>query len=975
MAFIYNENNNIFSGDVWSNPTDGGTKSGPITVTQDGLVTNTVGNGLELLADNATDSYSITIDGIVSTTDAANAGLFVGSKSPLPVFHTKASTILVGTGGQITGGSYGLTASAANLTNKGVISGDTAVFLAGEAFNILLDNTGVIDTTSTVAIDASTTGTFTVKNIGTIDGALNFNSAFILAATGSLNLTNSGKMGAVISNGADDVVKNTGTMGDVDLGDGNNTLTSSTQVFKYIGGSGNDTLTVSGFFAGNTTLGDGNNTVTATVANTNGNITAGNGIDKITLSGNLNGSATLGDGNNVLSVKGTVNGNVTTGIGNDSITVVGGINGGVTMGNGTNIVTVNKNVAGTITMGVDDDKATIDGSVFGSIILGEGNNTLSVGAKVANSSANGNITAGAGNDSVTVIGKVTGAVDLMGGTNTLVVKGSGTGAVSALDGNDKFTLEGSFLSAVKLGDGTNTVTLKGTATSIEAGKDDDTITLTGSASVGVDAGAGKNTIVITGTSAVVNAGNGDDKLTLNGDSNSIILGDGKNTLKITDTDNKTKSGTIQTGSGDDNITLTGDASIIIAGGGKNSITVKGNLNGISATDGDDVISVAGGLGLTGIQAGDGANTISYKMAAGVTSTPVIQTGNGADKISVTGNLFTLKAGDGKNTINVTGSVNFDLITGVDDDAITLNVVSSFPGTTKIASGAGNDTVKISGNNESGDTFLGSGNDIFTGSAFDDEVTDEEGGDEYTLGAGNDTFLATGTGANIGLDNVDAGAGNDDLYSAVSASNAVVINLSTVTTQNLANTISIVGGLALGTDVGTDNIKGFESFIGGSAGDFAVGNAFSNELNGFSGNDELHGGDGNDVLIGGKGADLLYGGKGRDTLTGGVTAGEIDRFIYVASSDSTVLLGGRDLITDFTDGSDLIDLTEMALASLVFRTDDVFLSVLGTAQVRAIETAIGWTLQFDTNGDRKVDMAIDVTDTAHNLNWDQSDFDF
>ena len=53
--------------------------------------------------------------------------------------------------------------------------------------------------------------------------------------------------------------------------------------------------------------------------------------------------------------------------------------------------------------------------------------------------------------------------------------------------------------------------------------------------------------------------------------------------------------------------------------------------------------------------------------------------------------------------------------------------------------------------------------------------------------------------------------------------------------------------------------------------------------------------GNDQILGNSGNDVLYGNRGRDTLTGGT------------GSDKFVLSGGPDLITDFTNGQDLIGL--------------------------------------------------------------------
>ena len=75
-------------------------------------------------------------------------------------------------------------------------------------------------------------------------------------------------------------------------------------------------------------------------------------------------------------------------------------------------------------------------------------------------------------------------------------------------------------------------------------------------------------------------------------------------------------------------------------------------------------------------------------------------------------------------------------------------------------------------------------------------------------------------------------------------------------------------------------------------DYLFGNAEANTLNGAAGNDFLDGGVGDDILVGG---------LGRDTLTGGVGA---DKFRIAENENST------DIITDFTDGEDQLDLSEI-----------------------------------------------------------------
>ena len=65
--------------------------------------------------------------------------------------------------------------------------------------------------------------------------------------------------------------------------------------------------------------------------------------------------------------------------------------------------------------------------------------------------------------------------------------------------------------------------------------------------------------------------------------------------------------------------------------------------------------------------------------------------------------------------------------------------------------------------------------------------------------------------------------------------------------------------------------------------------------GQGGRDVLFGGSGDDTLNGGAGNDWLVGGEGNDTITG--DAGD-----------------GRDTITDFTDGEDMIDLSAFSSIS-------------------------------------------------------------
>lgn len=75
--------------------------------------------------------------------------------------------------------------------------------------------------------------------------------------------------------------------------------------------------------------------------------------------------------------------------------------------------------------------------------------------------------------------------------------------------------------------------------------------------------------------------------------------------------------------------------------------------------------------------------------------------------------------------------------------------------------------------------------------------------------------------------------------------------------------------------------------------------------GGTGNDELDGGSGNDLLKGEAGNDTLEGGLGNDTLIGGSGA---DIFEFERGD-------GRDIISDFQNGTDRIDLDDFSRAQL------------------------------------------------------------
>ncbi len=139
---------------------------------------------------------------------------------------------------------------------------------------------------------------------------------------------------------------------------------------------------------------------------------------------------------------------------------------------------------------------------------------------------------------------------------------------------------------------------------------------------------------------------------------------------------------------------------------------------------------------------------------------------------------------------------------------------------------------------------------------------------------------------------------------------------------------------------------------------------NNTINGNEGNDVLIGGNGNDKLNGGTGNDVLMGGGGADQLAGG--AGN-DTFLFKAISDSTPG-ASHDTITDFTHGSDHIDLSAIAGATIVQGAVGAASTVAANSISWFVDNAHNQTIVYvnTTATANHVDMEIHLTGTNINL---------
>lgn len=118
-----------------------------------------------------------------------------------------------------------------------------------------------------------------------------------------------------------------------------------------------------------------------------------------------------------------------------------------------------------------------------------------------------------------------------------------------------------------------------------------------------------------------------------------------------------------------------------------------------------------------------------------------------------------------------------------------------------------------------------------------------------------------------------------------------------------------------------------------------------------GNDTLRGGGGDDWLSGGHGADLLVGGNGADVFSFGshvpFNTNNITPDIFVL--DTGVGEGARDVILDFAQGEDVIDLSLLLSLEYRFLNVDESYAFIGTAAFTGDRAQV----RYVVDGDRTI----------------------
>ncbi|MEY8829983.1 calcium-binding protein [Sedimentitalea sp. XS_ASV28] len=198
--------------------------------------------------------------------------------------------------------------------------------------------------------------------------------------------------------------------------------------------------------------------------------------------------------------------------------------------------------------------------------------------------------------------------------------------------------------------------------------------------------------------------------------------------------------------------------------------------------------------------------------------------------------------------------------------------------------AGTDGADILAGGDGADTLSGAqGRDILHGFGDNDTLSGGNGHDTILGGDGDDT-----ANGNHGRDRI-AGENGDDILSGQGGNDR------------------LTGG------AGDDLLRG------GAGADWLAGNAGSDRLWGGKDADVLRGGRGHDDLFGQGGDDVLHGMAGNDVMSGG---GGSDVFLFDGLSYE-----GRDEITDFMIGTDILRISGLVFDDIVIEGGDTALIAL------------------------------------------------
>ncbi|MBL8818743.1 MAG: right-handed parallel beta-helix repeat-containing protein [Planctomyces sp.] len=263
---------------------------------------------------------------------------------------------------------------------------------------------------------------------------------------------------------------------------------------------------------------------------------------------------------------------------------------------------------------------------------------------------------------------------------------------------------------------------------------------------------------------------------------------------------------------------------------------------LTGSTGNNVITGGGGDDMLAGSTGSDTYLFDADLPLGIDT--IIETGSGVDTIDLSATTTSSVVVDLSTTTVQIVNANLSLILQ------TASIIEAVRGGSQNDVLTGNSLANTLTGNAGNDTLIGlNGNDLLIGGAGNDTLDGGAGDDQYQFD----------TDSQLGMDTVLDAAGVDAIDFTLSTTRSVIVDLSVTTSQIINSNLTLVIPEEL------------EIVLGSALNDTIRGNALANVLIGNAGNDTLEGRGGNDILVGGLGADVLNGGSEQDVLIAGRTS--------------------------------------------------------------------------------------------------------
>ena len=720
----------------------------------------------------------------------------------------------------------------------------------------------IVDTNKVKDVENLTLSTGNVEVDLTLENTNgNFQNEVTIAGSGTTKLqVKQDTQKISLGSGSGDVTVSSASVGDLNLGGGQNTLKveNSGKIGEVTGSNEKDTITISGSGSvDKITTNGGADTITLSGNGTLKTLEASKGNDEVTISGSGSISNITGEGKVKIGDQTTLNNTLDIGSYKAELTISGG------SANVKNLLADNNQIKLEANSQIEKlqikDGGNVSVSGSGSITFDTTNDTGTHTLTVGQDTTLKTFTAGSGDDTITIAngGKLSGdKLELTNGNNTLNIASGGNVEnltnITTGNGTNKITINkdatASKLATINLGNGTNTLDLSvsgvSTGLTVSGGSGTDNINLSEANGkiTTLNAGANSTNISLKDSANTITTINANDK----GSTINIASGSGT----ITTIEGKSGADSISIGKGNTvNEIKTGTGAISIDGEGTiTKVTVSQNASG-------------------DISIGNGTKTTVATLQTGNngTSNQNINLANGST-------ISTLEAkSGGAITLNGNGEVTTLNLSGATTENITIANGASVKNFTTDNQGSDNITVASGGKFGSGTTLNFSGGN--------DKLEVQSGGDistitTITMGDGSGSVTLKDGAKADKLATINLGDGNNNLELGISGDKTQGI---TVTGGSGTDTIKVSGAGKITTLVAGQNDTKITLENGGSISTINANNTASSTIS-----------------VSGSGyIDKIAGNTQDDTITLGkdITVGTID-----AGVNKTTTINGGNITT-------------------------------------------------------------------------------